>query len=122
MESGMDVDYKFYIEEYKGSAIPDGAAFDSLVLQAAALVDSMIANSELLQYEVPQYRYRLAICSAAEKRYIQQSNDEGRIASESVGNHSVSYITKSAGELESECKQAARRYLIHTGLLCKVLL
>lgn len=116
------VTYEFYMQEYKGADIPTSAAFDHLLVQAQVLVDRMVINAAPLNIEAIRRRYMLAVCAVADCLYSQQQGGGGAVASESVGNHSVSYVSRSAADLHREQRKTAEMYLTGTGLLTGVLL
>ena len=111
------VDYNFYINEYKGSAIPNANAFDSLVIEATAFVDTLVFDKSLLQYENILKKYNMAVCSVAEVMNNQASTNG--IASESVGNHSVKY--SSDIEVTKSKTKKAKMFLQGTGLMSGVM-
>lgn len=109
-------DFDFYINEYKGNVIPDNISFDSTVTEATAFVDNMVINPDAMAFPNACKRYSLAICAVADVIY-SQSKVKRDISSESVGNHSVSYNSKTEAELQQERKSKAMTYLRGTGLL-----
>lgn len=101
-------DYEFYRNQYFGRKLTE-EEFASFVRGASALIDEMTcgraANSG---YDEVKY----ACCAVCEQIYL---NDKHRdIAAESVGRVSRTYITQKPKQL---CLDAARAYLINTGLL-----
>lgn len=117
-----EVTYEFYMQEYKGTDIPSSADFDHVLVRAQAMVDRMVINAAPLNIEAIRRRYMLAVCAVADCLYSQQQSGGGAVASESVGNHSVSYVSRSVADLYKEQRKAAEMYLTGTGLLTGVLL
>lgn len=115
-----ELNYNFYIEVFKGDAVPDNAAFEKLQVEATAFVDRLVLDRSALEFEVINKRYKLAICSVIDDIYVEQN--QGVKSSESVGNHSVSYVTRSAPEIQADRKSKALTYLTGTGLLTRAVL
>lgn len=120
------VDYSFYIsEDYLGSAIAQ-AEFPRLALRASAVIDQVTFNraaavmAAATDTETIQ-AIKCATCAVAEEYQILEkpSGSGGEIASERVGNYSVSYVQNSTAQLSDDAKlaRAARLYLLSTGLL-----
>lgn len=113
-------DYDFYKNKYFGTVIPDKPSFNSAAGEAAAFVDSIISNRELLTKEDILTKYNKAVCAAADEIYKQITVDEKpQKQNESVGNHSVSYSIKSISfeERQAIMNRKVRLYLAGTGLL-----
>lgn len=105
----MNVDYNFYVTRFFGKKItPED--WDRFKLQAEyyvnALTDGRAENSDSVHI---QY----AVCAAAET--IAEYMEKGNIASEHVGNVSVTYDTDK--NLRQKILDNAMMYLIHSGLL-----
>lgn len=111
------VDYNFYINDYKGSSIKSGTAFESLIVEATAFVDALVFERSPLQYDNIRSKYNMAICSVAEAIYNQSSANG--ISSESVGNHSVTYSGDT--ELNKIKMRKAKMFLKGTGLMSGVM-
>lgn len=126
-------DYKFYVLEFQGRAIPE-TAFQNVALKASIFIRYLTFGrvSDSFENDYPQYAddIKMAACAIAEVMYKEQMraestrNADGREKkSETVGNVSVSYVTEGKeGELREktmERKQyvAAYPYLAHTGLM-----
>lgn len=110
--------YQFYVEEY-GGVIEDVTTFNRLYNEAEAYVDSLITDRSNLQYERINKRRSLAICAVIDCLYSQeQDKEKSNKASESVGDHSVSYrdTRKTSDEYSSELRQKVMLYLSGTGL------
>ena len=103
-------DYNFYTNEYKGNVIPNYESFNSAILQASAYLDYIVRG-----YIEPTDKVKLAACAVAD--VIYKETETSNIASESVGNHSRTYVTKSKQDLDREKYKAANIYLWGTGLL-----
>lgn len=110
--------YQFYVEEYHGNNI-DQTTFDRLCVEAEAYVNALITNPENLKYEQIDRKRRLAVCAAVDCLYAEKETAEQSIkASESVGDHSVSYrdTRKTSDEYSSELRRKVMLYLSGTGL------
>lgn len=108
-------DFKFYKTVYMGTKIPDVTQFNQNVTEATAYVDNMIMNRDNLNFPAIFEKYNKAVCAVADAIY--SSVTEPKKQSESVGNHSVSYVVKSAEDYEKEKRSKALIYLSQTGLL-----
>lgn len=115
-----ELNYNFYVEVFKGDAVPDNAAFEKLQIEATAFVDRLVLDRSGLEFEAINKRYKLAICSVIDDIYINQN--QGIKSSESVGNHSVSYVTRSAPEIQADRKSKALTYLASSGLLTRAVM
>lgn len=102
--------YQFYTDEYRGKVIPTYDDFNSAVTQASAYLDYIVRGSI-----EPTEKVKMAACAVAE--VIFKQTETSNIASESVGNHSRTYITKTQKDLDREKYRAANIYLWNTGLL-----
>lgn len=111
--------FDYYITKFKGVTIPDNDTFERLLIEASALVNSLVLAPEWLENDSVKAKYNNAICAVADCIYAQNATQSSVISSESVGNHSISYVTKSAQDLMQERKRKALTYLVGTGLLTK---
>ncbi len=110
--------YQFYIEEYHGNYIEKNT-FDRLCVEAEAYVEALIINPENLKYEQIDRKRKLAVCAAVDCLYAEEKTAEQSVkASESVGDHSISYrdIRKTSDEYSSELRRKVMFYLSSTGL------
>ncbi len=110
--------YQFYVEEYHGNYIEKNI-FDRLCVEAEAYVNALIANPENLRYEQIDRKRKLAVCAAVDCLYRQETAEkQNSKASESVGDHSVTYrdTRKTSEEYSSELRRKAMLYLSGTGL------
>ena len=116
----MYADYDFYLNDYKGSVIPDAPNFERAAVEAGAYLD-YITHSRIKDLtEEIMAKVKLAQCAVADVCYKQEKDDVANVvSSESVGNHSVSYAVSKVSfrqrELEKYTK--AKVYLRGTGLL-----
>lgn len=110
-----DVTYDWYKGTFKGQTIPDTAAFDGVIIEAEAYI-KYITRGKITEATGD---VKNAICAVAEVIYNQAHDGAPAVSSESVGNHSKSYTTKtiSTAEREAEKARKARLYLSRTGLL-----
>ena len=118
----MYAEYDFYLNDYKGSAIPDATAYDRAAIEASAYLDYITHNridvEELT--EALKDKVKLAQCAIADVCYKQAQDDVANVvSSESVGNHSVSYAVSKVSfkQREIEKYSKAKLYLRGTGLL-----
>lgn len=117
-------DYQYYTTEYLGSAIAE-SAFDALALRASAFIDQITFDraSAIIDADtdpVTVARIKNAVCAVAEEmQSIQQSGGADGIASESLGNHSVTYTEDASQRLSNDAKllRAAGMWLSPTSLL-----
>jgi hypothetical protein len=115
-------DYEFYIDTYGGEAI-DSADFSTLAIRASFMIDFFTLNraEDVIDADTPAAQVqaiKLATCAVAE--VIQEVNDRsGRIQSEKVGSHSVTYTPTPTSSLSDDARmsRAAKRYLSNTGLM-----
>lgn len=115
-------DYNFYLMDYKGTVIPDAVTYDEVSVDASAYIDYLTHNRIKVD-ELPTWvieKVKMAACAVAEI-YFKQRKDEdgGKVASESVGNHSKSFAVVQVGyEQRTHQKLSrAKMYLHGTGLL-----
>ena len=116
----MYADYDFYLNDYKGSVIPDASAYDRVAVEASAFLDYVTHNHIKDLTDEMMVKVKLAQCAIADVCYKQEKDDVANVvSSESVGNHSVSYAVSKVSfrqrELEKYTK--AKVYLRGTGLL-----
>jgi hypothetical protein len=117
-------DYAFYTQEYKGTAI-SFADFDHLMLQASAVIDQVTANRAAAVITADTdtdkiAKIKLATCAVADE--LQHQEQGGKIQSERVGQHSVTYAAASAISDEVKMQRAAKRYLVFTDLMYRGIL
>jgi hypothetical protein len=117
------VDFTFYEEEYLGSQITE-ADFPSRALSASAIIDLITYDraAEVIEDNDDAdlvNKVKLAVCTVAETYQRYYVNEEKEISSESVGGHSVSYITTKEMERTRDKRyvDAAKIYLGNTGLM-----
>ena len=127
-------DYAFYTGSYKGVSV-SADAFERLAIRASYLVDHHTFGraSDVFVFGDDAEtinRIRMATCSAVEAlaRFSGDATGEttsgnGVIASETVGEHSVSYAQSGQTQREAEMSEseviaaAIRPYLVVTGLM-----
>lgn len=118
-------DYEFYIEEFKGNLIPEGA-FDSTIAKASRLIDKATSYQigDLIEWpEFTQRQVKLAECAQAEFTHQYGEMDEFL---NSVGSYSIGDVSVSAGKANETRPQLVKHYgicdeaislLMPTGLL-----
>lgn len=112
----IHTDYAFYVDTYKGKTIPSESEFASAEVEASAYVNGFTRGKANNLASIPD-EYYLAICAVAEVVYRDNIQASGKVkASESVGNHSVSYVTTNRSENTVEMYRKAMLYLKGTGL------
>ena len=109
------VTFDWYSADFKGKAIPDAEAFDGVIIEAEAYINYITRG----KITTPTDEVKKAACAVAEVIYNQAHDNAPAVSSESVGNHSKSYTTKTVSTAEREAEKArkARLYLSGTGLL-----
>lgn len=112
------VDYSYYTDTYKGSAIPE-TAFGNLILKAEGLVNTYTFNriSEIMPY---MDKVKMCCCELAELILSHETElGKGSITSEKVGGYSVTYADteKLKESFKDNTRDIIYRWLLLTGLL-----
>ena len=115
----MYAEYDFYLNDYKGSVIPDASAYDRVAVESSAYIDYITHNHIKDLADEIMVKVRMAQCAVADVCYKQTRDDAADVISaESVGNHSVTYATRASNkQRELEKYSKAKIYLRGTGLL-----
>ena len=115
----MYAEYDFYLNDYKGSVIPDAPNYDRAAVEASAYLDYITRNRIKDIADDMMVKVKLAQCAIADVCYRQMQDDVANVvSSESVGNHSVTYAARASyGQRELEKYSKAKIYLRGTGLL-----
>lgn len=116
----MYADYDFYLNDYKGSIIPDAPSYDRAAIEASAFLDYVTHNHIKDLADSIMVKVKLAQCAIADVCYKQAQDDVANVvSSESVGNHSVTYAVTKVGYKQRELEKysKAKIYLRGTGLL-----
>lgn len=116
----MYAEYDFYLNDYKGSVIPDAPSYDRAAVEASAYIDYVTHNHIKDLTDEIMAKVKLAQCAVADVCYKQAQDDVANVvSSESVGNHSVSYAVSKVSfkQRELEKYSKAKTYLRGTGLL-----
>ena len=116
----MYAEYDFYLNDYKGSVIPDAPNYERAAVEASAFLDYVTHNHIKDLTDKMMVKVKLAQCAVADVCYKQMSEDVANVvSSESVGNHSVSYAVSKVSfkQRELEKYSKAKIYLHGTGLL-----
>lgn len=108
-------DYTFYTETYCGSAIPE-KDWTYASSRASALIDQMTGGRIPYLESVPD-AIKNACCAVADQ--LWQDEQQGDKASETVGSHSISYQNRDASQKKKRYYDAAKLYLMNSGLLYK---
>lgn len=110
-------DYQFYINEYNQSqngSVPIDE-FDRLAERSSGYLDYItLGRSKDFQ---DTHTLQMACCAVVETLFLHENG--GGIASEMVGNYSVSYVAgiSNTKSKEQQLRLAAKYYLAGTGLL-----
>lgn len=108
-------DYVFYTESYCGSAIPE-KDWPYASLRASAVIDQMTGGCVPQLATVPD-AVKNACCAVADQ--LWQDEKQGDKSSETVGSHSVSYQNREDSQKKKRYHDAAKLYLMNSGLLYK---
>ena len=116
----MYAEYDFYLNDYKGSSIPNAPDYDRAAVEASAFLDYVTHNHIKDLTDAIMVKVKLAQCAIADVCYKQAQDDVANVvSSESVGNHSVTYAVSKASYRQRELEKysKAKIYLHGTGLL-----
>lgn len=114
-------DFTFYRDDFLGEKIPEDK-FSHYALRASERIDELTFDRLKNAEDIPE-EVKNACCAAAEVLYISDcasEKSEKGISSEKVGEYSVNYASASGQASDRNVSAAVRRYLLHTGLMCKV--
>lgn len=114
-------DFTFYRDIFLGGKIPE-YVFSEYALRASERIDELTFNRLKNDGDIPE-EAKKACCAAAEVLYISDcasEKSEKGISSEKVGEYSVNYSSASGQATDRNVSAAVRRYLLHTGLMGKV--
>ena len=120
-------DFAYYQNVFCGDLIPTVDDFTIYAARASRYIDHItVDKAEAYAAEHPDdTKLKDACCAAADQYFLigkaraSIASNDGDIASESVGSHSVSYRSgiETAAALESGLKKTVSVYLFTTGLL-----
>ena len=116
----MYAEYDFYLNDYKGSVIPDAPNYDRAAVEASAYLDYVTHSHIKDLTDEMMVKVKLAQCAVADVCYTQAQDDAPNVvSSESVGNHSVTYAVSKASYKQRDIEKysKAKLYLRGTGLL-----
>lgn len=113
-------DYTYYSTVYLGSAIAE-SDFPGLALRASAVIDQLTFDRAAPVITAATDtdtidKIKMATCAVAEELQTQ-AGESGVVQSETVGRHSVTYVTGSVRSFEQRQSDAARLYLGRSGLM-----
>lgn len=113
-------DYTYYTTTYLGSAIAS-ADFAALALRASAVLNRLTFGRAAVVVAADDDAdtidlIQMATCAVADELQTQAS-EAGMIQSETVGRHSVTYVTGSVRSLYQRQSDAAQLYLAGTELM-----
>lgn len=109
----MYVDYEFYQNTYGGTLTAD--IFASLVVPASSIVDYYTFN----RIKEPDTKVKYAVCELIDYLAELKATGGKEVASETVGTHSITYVTAKDGRdpIKAKQKSIVAKYLAHTGLM-----
>lgn len=116
------VDFEYYKNKFKGSLQED--EFNQLAREASAIVNRLTMrriNADALQSQPYEKDVKDCTCAVAEKiEEMQRKEEAAKIASETIGPHSVTFRNEAKtteAEKQIEYKRVVEIYLFGTGLL-----
>ena len=119
-------DYAFYTGTFYGDLIPE-ESFEKYAARASDYIDRVTMNraQNYVVFHPDDLSVQKACCAGADQYFMiskakaAAASDSGELASETVGNHSVSYRSglETAASLEAELRNVVESYLAMTGLL-----
>ncbi len=110
-------DFAYYTSTYKG-AVLDTASFDLWARKATLIIRQHTFN-RVRDSNIPD-AVKMCCCELAEAEYSHdKTEDSGNVASEKVGEYSVSYVDKEKQEsiYQAEVGRIISLWLLDTGLL-----
>lgn len=120
-------DYSYYTGTYYGDTIESEDDFLKFATRACRYIDRITMNrAESYAALHPEDTALKNACCAGADQYMMiaaaraaAASEDGEIASETVGSHSVSYRSglETAATLEAELRKVIESYLVSTGLL-----
>lgn len=114
-------DYGYYVAAYRGDVLTE-SNFDKYAERASDYID-YITSGQAANYNDSHDLVKKCCCAMAEQQLgisnARLLSENGEIASETVGSHSVSYRSgaETVVELEKGMWSIALQYLTRTGLL-----
>ena len=111
--------YKFYTETYLSGkeAVLDAASFPYWERKASSTIRNMTFGNIDETKEIPE-AVQMCVCEVAELLYTQdKKTKESGVASEKVGDYSVSYHVQSEEEKKAEIRNVVVQWLAGTGLM-----
>lgn len=116
------VDFEYYKTKFKGLLQED--EFNQLAREASAIVNRLTMrriNADALQGQPYEKDVKDCTCAVAEKiEEMQRKEEAAKIASETIGPHSVTFGNEAKtteAEKQIEYKRVVEMYLFGTGLL-----
>lgn len=100
-------DFDFYTENYGGELIPNEKTFYRLNVRASSFINKITFN-RIDNTDVPN-EVQFAICAVADEMHKIES--VGNKTTETVGNHTVSYLQVDKKENDKKIYDLARMYL-----------
>lgn len=109
-------DYAYYVGTYKGAVI-DAASFDTFALKATLEIKKYTFK-RIVDTDIPDDA-KMCCCEVAELLFKDKQEDAKGVASEKVGEYSVSYVSSEAKEklLSLSVQSIIYNWLAMTGLL-----
>lgn len=120
----MYADFSYYRDVYKGTAVADEDAYAAVGRHASLFIDQITFNRLHQSWLATTDAVKMAACAVADsiKQYeaaAEQVVSAAALKSETVGGWSGTYqdTTEARAAIESVMMEAARPYLIYTGLM-----
>lgn len=109
----MNIDY--YKEQFGGTLVPE-ADFKRLANKARAHIDYLTFGR--IDWDSVGDNIKACICEVCEAEYRAERVENGEVvASEKVGEVSVTYASSSSKNLSKTVHGIVSKYLMHTGLM-----
>ena len=111
----MYVGYEYYKETYNGTVPME--RFNNLEIRASNLIDYYTFN-RLKDKEIGN-KAKFAVCELIDYLAELKATGGKEVASETVGTHSITYVTAKDGRdpIKAKQKSIVAKYLAHTGLM-----
>lgn len=109
-------DYTYYTDTYKG-AVLDAASFPLYALKSTQKIKLHIFDR--VDKDNASDEVKMCCCELAELIYKHEKEDNGNVASEKVGEYSISYVDKQKIEsaFRGQCIEIIYNWIADTGLL-----
>ena len=112
-------EYTFYKDKYLSGkeAVLDAASFTFLERKACNVVRNLTFGNIDETAEIPE-NVQMCVCEVTELLFKQEQNSHtAKIASEKVGDYSITYRAQTNSEKKQEAGDIVKQWLSSTGLL-----